>query len=85
MSAEAKKSPKKWETIFSVGGAAAALGLLLIYLFVTPEQLTGPTFLHILHLLFALLAVVSALGLLWMMARRIGKQKGKAAKNQTGK
>ena len=76
----AKKRPGKWETAFNIGGAAAAVGLLAIHLFVSPEQLTGPTFLHGIQIFLVFLAVVCACGLAyWAMKnirnRKAGKQK----------
>ena len=70
-----KQRPSKAELTINIGSAIVALGLFLIYLFVPPEQLTGPTFLHLLRIFFVILAVICALGIAYMAIKKKKKQK----------
>lgn len=70
-----KKRPEKRDIIFNITAAVAAVGFLLIQLFVTPEQLTGPTFLHELQIACVLLAVISAFGIAYTAMKKTKKQK----------
>ena len=71
----AKKSGKRREVLFGTGAAVAAVGLLLIQLFVLPEMLTGLSFLHLLQIAFTLLASVCAVGLAWSAMKTVRKKK----------
>lgn len=70
-----KKSQDKWALFFQVGAAVAALGLLLIYLFVSREKLIGATFLHLLQIFFTLLALISAFGIAYKAMKARAKEK----------
>ena len=70
-----KKRPGIAGLIFDIIAAVAAVGLLLIYLFVTPEQLTGPSFLHGLQIALVVLAVISAFGIAYHAVKKVKKTK----------
>ena len=72
------KAKYKWETIFSAGTAFATAGTVMTDKF-SPEKLTGLTFLHIVHLFCAFVAVFCALGLVWTLTQRTKKGKEKKA------